>query len=104
MLGEIITWWSTLNTRTKLKKSARNLRNKYYRRHFNNLRNSNPKQWWQNIKKLTGQTAPNYVIGMANELCDSNVQRLTDNINVFLQSVSDDLAPLSPDLIPYASH
>ena len=74
------------------------------RRQPRHLCNSNPKQWWQNIKKLTGQTAPNYVIGMANELCDSNVQQLTNNINVFLQSVSGDLAPLSPDLIPPISH
>ena len=83
--------------RNKVQRSARNLRNKYYRRHIINIRNSNPKQWWQNIKKLTGQTTPN-------ELCDSNVQQLTNNINVFLQSVSDDLAPLSPDLIPPNSH
>ena len=41
---------------------------------------------------------------MANELCDNNVQQLTNNINVFLQSVSDDLALLSPDLIPPISH
>ena len=78
--------------RNKVQRCTRNLRNKYYQRHINNLRNTNPKQWWQNIKKLTGQTAPNYVIGMANGLCDNNAQELTYNINVFLQSVSDDLA------------
>ena len=90
--------------RNKVQRSARNLRYKYYRRHINELRNSNPKQWWQNIKKLTGQTVTNHVIGMANELCDKNVQQLTDNINVFLQSVSDELAPLSPELILSVSH
>jgi len=76
--------------KNKVQRSARILHNKYYRRHIKNLRNSNPKQWWQDIKKLTGQTAPNYVVEMANELCESNVQQLTNNINVFLQSVSDD--------------
>ena len=68
------------------------------------MRNSSPEQWWQTIKKLTGQTAPNYVMGMANKLCDNDVQQLTNDIIVFLQSVSDDLAPLSPDLIPPISH
>ncbi|MFM2293543.1 MAG: hypothetical protein RIS29_3356, partial [Bacteroidota bacterium] len=92
--------------RNKVQRCARNLRNKYYQRHINNLRNSNPKQWWQNIKKLTGQkeTTPKYCIAMADELCNGNVQQLTNNINDFLQSVSDDLAPLSPDLIPPISH
>jgi hypothetical protein len=69
--------------RNKVQRSARNLRYQYYRRHINELRNSNPKQWWKNIKKLTGQTVPNHVIGMANEMCGSNVQQLTNNINVF---------------------
>ena len=90
--------------RNKVQRSARNLRYQYYRRHINELRNSNPKQWWKNIKKLTGQTVPNHVIGMANEMCGSNVQQLTNNINVFLQSVSDDLEPLLPELIPSVSH
>ena len=89
--------------RNKIQRCARNLRNKYYRRRLNNLRNSNPKQWWQNIKKLTGQTAPNYIRGMANKLCDSNVQQLTNNINVFLQSVSNDLVPLSLSNTAYQS-
>ena len=90
--------------RNKVQISARNLRNNNCRPHINNWRNSNPKQVWQNIKTLTGQTAPNYVSGMANELCDNNVQQLTNNIDVILQSVSDDLAPSSLDLIPPISH
>ena len=41
---------------------------------------------------------------MANELSNNNGQQLTNNNNVFFQSVSDDLAPLSLDLIPPISH
>jgi hypothetical protein len=56
--------------RNKVQRSARNLRNKYYRRHIISWRDSNTKQWWQNIRNLTGQTATNYFIGIAIELCD----------------------------------
>ena len=44
--------------------------------------------------------AKQYVTGVANELCDSNVLQLSYNINVFLHSVSDNFTPLSPDRIP----
>jgi hypothetical protein len=37
---------------------------------------------------------------MANNLCNGNVQLLANDINAFLQSVSNDLQPLSTELIP----
>jgi len=37
---------------------------------------------------------------MANNMCNGNVQLLANDINAFLQSVSNDLQPLSAVLIP----
>ena len=60
--------------------------------------------WWREVKKLTGQQQQSHsqcpLSTMANNLCKGNTQMLADNINNFFHSVSADLSPLNPEVIP----
>ena len=86
--------------RNQVQRTAVNLRKKYYQRHIGKLRDSNPRQWWRDINNITGRSTTQCISTMANNMCNGNVQSLANDINAFLQSVSNDLQPLSVALIP----
>jgi hypothetical protein len=60
----------------------------------------NPRNWWQEIKRFTGQSARHPLDPMARELSDGDTRVMASEINAFLLSVSGDLRPLNNDLIP----
>jgi hypothetical protein len=73
--------------RNKVQRAALCLRSRYYKQCVKNLRQCNPRKWWQEIKRFTGQfTRPSFV-AMAADLFDGDLSRMANNINTFLQCV-----------------
>ena len=71
-------------------------------RRVQGLRQCNPRKWWQEVKRFTGQSTRLSFDAMATDLFDGDFSRLANNINIFMQSVSSDLKPLDANLIPDA--
>jgi hypothetical protein len=86
--------------RNHVYRTAVTLRKKYHQRHVGKLRDSNPRQWWRSIKNITCQSRTECLFTMANTVCNGDVKLSANNISTFLQSVSNDLQPLSAELIP----
>jgi hypothetical protein len=53
-----------LHHRDKVQREISSQKRTYYARKIQNLKNSNPKQWWNYIKQITGKekSAPNFDI------------------------------------------
>ena len=90
--------------RNKVQRMATKLKANYYKRCSEGLRNSNPRNWWQHIKRLTNQSSRNdHLNTLADNQFDGDINRMADGINAFLQSVSADLLPISEELFPPAA-
>ena len=86
------------------------LRQKFYNRKMKGLRNGDPRNWWRNVKKVTGLDKKKMhqpLFGLAKQLHDGDMQSLADEINVFFQQVAADLSPLDtntslpqPEVLP----
>ena len=81
--------------RNSVNRSSRKLRERYYKKKIEGLRQSNATNWWRQTKKLTGQVSKQDLAGLANETTDGNMQRLANNINTSLVNVSADLDRLT---------
>ena len=82
--------------RNMVNRNRKQLKMKYYANKMKNLSKENPRDWWQNIKEITGRkAAKDDLQGMANSLCDGNKAQLAECINQAFQAVSDDMEPLS---------
>jgi len=86
--------------RNKVQRAASFLRTNYYRKRAQGLRKCKPRNWWQEIKRFTGQSSRHPLGAMASEQFDDDTNRMANDINIFLQSVSSDLKSLDGDLIP----
>lgn len=80
--------------RNRVQRTVKLLKSNYYNKCISNLRNGNPRKWWTNIKKLTGQASQCTLTGLANNVCNGDMSTLVNGINNHLQSVSADLVPL----------
>ena len=78
---------------------GKSLKQKYYDKHINGLKTSNPRNWWKGMKELLGcqQTSSEPPLLHANQVCDGNLLELSQRINNFFKSVSDHLPALSAD-------
>jgi hypothetical protein len=66
-----------------------------------NLKSSNPKNWWQKIKSLTGQHKKgDNLESLAQSTCDGDKMVLANTINEFFKNVSSHLSPLSTPNYP----
>jgi len=88
--------------RNQVQRLATKLRSNYYKKRVCSLRSSGPRQWWKEVKKLTGQTERSPLHSMAENLCSGDMQQLASGINNFFHSVSADLNPLDPATVPAA--
>ena len=88
--------------RNRVQRAVLFLRSRYYNRRVQGLRQSNPRKWWQEVKRFTGQSTRPSFDAMATDLFDGDLIRMANNINIFMQSVSNDLKPLDVNLIPDA--
>ena len=94
-------WRNKVQCDIKLAKSL------YYNGKINDLAQSNAKKWWQQIKSLTGQLAPNKQAWYHQFLNDgiSDTADLASKINDFFVSITEHFDPLlpvksSPNVIP----
>ncbi len=82
--------------RNKVNRERKKLEAKFYENKMNGLKKENPKEWWNEIKDITGRKKKsNDLQGMADALCDGDKTQLAEAINHAFQSVSDDMVPLT---------
>ena len=87
-------------TRNDANRMRKRLKRVYYEKRLKNLRTENPRQWWKDIKEISGtQKRQNNLQGLADSLCDGNLVQLAENINQAFQQVSAHMDPL-PDTTP----
>ena len=86
--------------RNKVNRLGKSLKQKYYDKHINGLKTSNPRNWWKGMKELLGcqQTSSDPpLLHLAKQVCDGNLLELSQRINNLFKSVSDHLPVLSAD-------
>ena len=81
---------------------SKTLQSKYYAPKIKGLRASNPRNWWHNVKMITGQktSASQPRRGLANLHNAGNMKELATSTNVFFQQIAADLCPLDDDVMP----
>ena len=83
--------------RNKINRQNKLLRRNFYNRKVKQLRESNQKGWWKNIKELMGTSNKSQLATFQNLTANTtkgNLENLTHDINCFFKSISDDLTPL----------
>ena len=87
--------------RNKVNRARKKLKSEYVSNTMQDLKCSNPKNWWQKIKSLTGQKHKgDNLESLAQSICNGDKTALANTINMFFQSVSSHLSPLSsPDRV-----
>jgi len=82
--------------RNQTNRHSKLLRKQFYSRRIQGLHNSRPHEWWNETKKLTGQSVKQKfeLLPLINSVADGDAQLLADLINSSLQQVSNDLQPL----------
>ena len=87
--------------RNQAQRMAVKLRSNYYSRRVDSLRRAGPRQWWREIKRLTGQPHQSSLDRLADNIGGrDNKEVLANHINSFFYSVSADLDPLDQRLVP----
>ena len=86
--------------RNKVNRAAARLRKECYQAKVATLSESSTREWWRHMKSLMGTTSNNdaEMQGLANNLCEGNIEVLANRINEFLVSVSSNLPRLTNDL------
>ena len=86
--------------RNKVNRAAVRLRKEFYQAKVATLSESSTREWWSHMKSLMGTTSNNdaEMQGLANNLCEGNIEVLANRINEFLVSVSSNLPRLTNDL------
>jgi hypothetical protein len=87
--------------RNQVNRLSRQLRQQFYNKRLQNLRTCDPRLWWREIKRLTGQSArsESEMSSLVNDAAGGDARLLADLVNESLQQVSCDLRPLSPTYI-----
>ena len=95
--GDCAVW---LHHRDKVQREISSQKSMYYARKIQNLKNSNPMQWWNYIKQITGKekSTPNFDI-TSNGVSMSNLE-LCGKLNEHFLSASADLPPLDLGNLP----
>ena len=86
--------------RNKVNRAAVRLRKEFYQAKVTTLSESSTREWWRHMKSLMGYTSNNDVVmqGLANNLCEGNIEALANRLNEFVVSVSNNLPRLTDDL------
>ena len=93
--------WTHHNTadynrlRNSVNRLSRKLRERFYAKQIEGLRNSDSTNWWRRTKLLTGQEVRPDLIGLANSQTHGDMQELASRINDSLIDVSADLTRLT---------
>lgn len=70
--------------RNKVQRTAKSLKQAYCERCVRGLRKSNPRNWWQNVKRLTGQCVEHSIVNTGSSTCNDDLLSLSNKINNFL--------------------
>ena len=84
--------------RNQANRKSKSLKQHHYRNNVEQLKTSNPRQWWNSIKHFTNKTKPNptsALQSLAQTYSDGDFTSLANKINAFFVSISSDLPPLS---------
>ncbi|CAB3995794.1 Hypothetical predicted protein [Paramuricea clavata] len=90
--GDRAVW---LHHRDKVQREISSQKHTYYARKIKNLKNSNPRQWWNYIKQITGKekSTPNFDI--TSDGVPMSDLELCGKLNEHFLSASADLPPLN---------
>ena len=81
--------------RNKINRERKRLKQQYVSNTMTNLKSINPKNWWNNIKSLTGrQVKGDSLLNLAQTETMGNIEELCGKINTAFQNVSSHLLPL----------
>ena len=80
-----------------MNRMRKSLRKRHYKSHVDSLDNHQPRNWWKEVKSLTGQQS-NYdpLCNLAEKIAVGEKSVLAEKINTFFASVSADLPRLNP--------
>jgi hypothetical protein len=67
--------------RNRVQRAVLCLRSRYYVRRVQGLRQSNPRKWWQEVKRFTGQSTRPSLEAMATYLFDGDLSRMANNMH-----------------------
>ena len=73
-------------TRNKINRLRPNLKTKFYDNKMKQLTENDSKQWWKNVKELVGlkqSSTSEALSGLANQVADGNMDKLSNEINSF---------------------
>ena len=78
--GDSVTYNSLVN------RLAKRLKKNYYQHQVENLKDSNPRKWWNSVKTLSGKghsEASTVLKPLADLHCESDMSQLASDINSF---------------------
>ena len=86
--------------RNKVNRAAVRMRKEFYQAKVATLSESSTREWWRHMKSLMGTTSNNdaEMQGLANNLCEVNIEVLANRIIECLVSVSSNLPRLTNGL------
>jgi len=84
-------WSQYRRYRNQAQRLAKTLKQKYYTRHVQFLRKANPRKWWREARKVTGQPVKEPFASMIDTSYNGNPEQFCSDVNVFLKSVSENL-------------
>ena len=84
--------------KNKVNRESKSLQRRFYEQKITEVTSGQPKQLWNVINQVTGERkSTDRLQGLCNNLCDGNQLEFVEKIGLSLQSVSDDLTPLTSD-------
>ncbi len=79
-------------------RKRKQLQKSFFTRKLDGLKSGDAKKWWNDINSIIGkQNGKDSLQGMANTLCDGDMQCLADKINTAFASVCLDIEAITPD-------
>ena len=99
--GNLDAYRSYRNKVQRSSKVLRDLRRKYYEHRLADLRCANPRNWWMQVKAITGFSVSSNgaLAGLANDRCGGDMEKLANEVNIFFQKVFSDLHPMSEEIL-----
>ncbi len=83
--------------RNRVNRERKRLKARYFSSRMVELKQLNPKDWWNNIKEITGQRRKNNNLQpVADVLCQGSMVELAGEINKAFKAVTEDMVPITP--------
>lgn len=85
--------------RNSINRSSKVLKKKFYKNGIEDLKTSNPSEWWRKTKVLSGTDSKSSLTNLVNNIYDGDSKTLARDVNCFFQSVPNVLKPLDKEFI-----